>query len=112
MNGKKADAVKEKEYSKKVLDNELALLWVNTIGMMGLAFFCVFVRFDAAFPWLTAMVGLPWTAWGISKTGYTMKSTKENTAGGVKYETLMLAAKQINPQTASDSDAEETVTDL
>lgn len=112
MNGKKADAVKEKEYSKKVLDNELALLWVNTIGMMALAFFCVHVRFDAAFPWLTAMVGLPWAAWGVSKTGYTMKSTKENTAGGVKYETAMLAVKQTNPQAVSDSNAEEAVTDL
>ena len=102
----------QKEYSKKVLDNELALLWVNTIGMMLLAFYCVRTRFDAAFPWLTAMVGLPWAAWGVSKTGYTMKSTKENTAGGVKYETLMLAAKEAaNPHPISDME-EETVTDL
>ena len=103
--------MKEKEYSKKVLDNELALLWVNTIGMMLLAFYCVRTQFDAAFPWLTAMGGLPWAAWGVSKTGYTMKSTKENTAGGVKYETLMLAAKEaVNPQL--NAETEETVTDL
>ncbi|MGM9917449.1 hypothetical protein [Anaerotignum sp.] len=100
----------QQEYSKKVLDNELALLWVNTIGMMALAFYCVYTRFDAAFPWLTAMVGLPWAAWGVSKTGYTMKSAKQNTAGGITYETAMLAAKaeHQNPQTI----AEETVTDL
>ena len=103
--------MKEKEYSKKVLDNELALLWVNTIGMMALAFYCVRTQFDAAFPWLTAMVGLPWAAWGVSKTGYTMKSTKENTAGGVKYETLMLAAKE-DAKTQSISETEERVMDL
>lgn len=102
-----------KEYSKKVLDNELALLWVNTIGMMALAFYCVRTQFDAAFPWLTAMVGLPWTAWSVSKTGYTMKSTKQNTPGGITYEMAMLEAKaklQANPQAVSET--EETVTDL
>ncbi len=101
--------MKEKEYSKKVLDNELALLWVNTIGMMALAFYCVRTQFDAAFPWLTAMVGLPWTAWGVSKTGYTMKSTRENTAGGIIYESV-IQEKQTNPQT--NAEEEETVTDL
>ena len=101
-----------KEYSKIVLDNELRILKTNTYGVLLLAFFCVYKEFDAAFPWLTALVGLPWTAWGVSKTGYTMKSTKENTVGGVKYETAMLAAQQTNPQTVSDSNAEEAVTDL
>lgn len=101
---------KQKEYSKKILNQELALLWVNTIGMMALAFFCVVRKFDAAFPWLTAMVGLPWTAWGVSKTGYTMKSTKQNTAGGITYETAMLAANAAAAKTQTP--AEETVTDL
>ena len=102
----------EKEYSKKVLDHELALLWVNTVGMMVLAFYCVHVRFDAAFPWLTAMVGLPWAAWGVSKTGYTMKSTKQNTVGGITYETAMLAAKAANPQMDAEEETEELITDL
>lgn len=100
---------KQKEYSKKILDQELGLLWVNTIGMMALAFFCVLRKFDAAFPWLTAMVGLPWTAWGVSKTGYTMKSTKQNTAGGITYETAMLAAHATEK---TQTTAEEAVTDL
>ena len=103
--------MKEKEYSKKVLDNELALLWVNTIGMMALAFFCVHVRFDAAFPWLTAMVGLPWAAWGVSKTGYTMKSTKENTAGGLKYEAILRSTEKGKPQEIAEV-VEEIITDL
>ena len=103
----------QKEYSKKVLDNELALLWVNTIGTLLLAFFCVYIRFEAAFPWLTAQVGLPWTAWGVSKTGYTMKSTKQNTPGGITYEMAMLEAKaKLQANTQSISETEETVTDL
>ena len=35
------------------------------------------------------MVSLPWAAWGVSKTGYTMKSVKENTSGGIVYESAM-----------------------
>ncbi|MBQ9091747.1 MAG: hypothetical protein IJY52_05725 [Anaerotignum sp.] len=102
----------EKEYSQMILGEELKILKVNTYGCLLLAFFCAYLGFDSAFPWLTAQVGLPWTAWGFSKTGYTMKSTKQNTAGGITYETAMLAAKaaQANPQT--NSETEETVTDL
>lgn len=67
----------------------MALLWVNTVGVIGLAFYCVNQNFDAAFPWLTAMVSLPWAAWGVSKTGYTMKSLKENTRGGIVYDSAV-----------------------
>lgn len=79
----------DKEFSKRIMRMEMKLLWVNTIGMLGLAFLCTLMRFDAAFPWLSAMVGLPWAAWGVSKTGYTMKSMKENTVGGIVYDSLM-----------------------
>jgi len=80
---------KRKEFSKQIMAKEMALLWVNTVGVIGLAFYCVHQNFDAAFPWLTAMVSLPWAAWGVSKTGYTMKSTKENTKGGIVYDSAV-----------------------
>lgn len=80
---------KKKEFSKKIMNMEMALLWINTLGVLGLAYLCVLKSFDAAFPWLTAMVTLPWAAWGVSKTGYTMKSVKENTQGGIVYENMM-----------------------
>ncbi|KXL51998.1 hypothetical protein CLNEO_26970 [Anaerotignum neopropionicum] len=67
----------------------MALLWVNTIGVIGLAYYSVFCGSDSAFPWLTAMVSLPWAAWGVSKTGYTMKSIKENTMGGIIYDSAI-----------------------
>ena len=80
---------KELEFSKVIMKQEMQLLWINTIGVLGLAFYCVHNSFDAAFPWLSAMVSLPWAAWGVSKTGYTMKSVKENTSGGIVYESAM-----------------------
>lgn len=87
---------KKKEFSKSIMAMEMALLWVNTAGVLGLAFYCVYKCFDAAFPWLTAMVTLPWAAWGVSKTGYTMKSMKENTRGGIVYDSAISDMEVIN----------------
>ncbi len=84
---------RKKEFSKKIMGWELFLLWVNTVGVLGLAYLCVLKTFDAGLPWLTAMVGLPWAAWGVSKTGYTMKSWKENTKGGIVFENMMKGEK-------------------
>lgn len=83
------ESQKRQEFSKVIMRMEMRLLWINTLGVLGLAYYCVYKGFDAAFPWLSAMVSLPWAAWGVSKTGYTMKSTKENTAGGIVYETAV-----------------------
>ncbi len=77
------------EFSKRIMVMEMALLWVNTVGVIGLAYYSVFRGSDSAFPWLTAMVSLPWAAWGVSKTGYTMKSMRENTSGGVVYDSVV-----------------------
>lgn len=101
----------QKEYSQFILGEELKILKVNTYGCLLLAFFCAYLGFESAFPWLTTQVGLPWTAWGFSKTGYTMKSTKQNTAGGITYEMAMLAA-QTATKTKMNAETEETVTDL
>lgn len=73
-------------FSKKIMRLEMMLLWVHTLGVLGLAYLSVWKMFDAALPWLTAMVSLPWAAWSVSKTGYTMKSMKENMQGGIVYD--------------------------
>ncbi len=105
-------AKKEQGFSKRIMKMEMRLLCVNTLGVLGLAYYSVYKGFDAGFPWLTAMVGLPWTAWGVSKTGYTMKSTKENTPGGIVYEMAMLQAGQTNPQADAEIPEEEILRDL
>lgn len=80
---------KRKEFSKQIMAREMALLWIVTLGVLGLAFYSVKENFDASFPWLTAMVSLPWAAWSVSKTGYTMKSMRENTKGGIVYDSAL-----------------------
>ena len=80
---------KKKEFSKTLLVQESILIWVHTIAMIVLAYICVFRSSYAELPWLTAMVALPWTAYGVSQHAYYKKAQAENTKDGIKYETVM-----------------------
>ena len=75
----KKDKKKEKkEFSKRLLVQEPALIWIMTLGLLVLAFICVFKEAYAELPWLTAMVALPWGAYGVSQAYYYKKAEKEN----------------------------------
>lgn len=78
-----------REFSKTLLIQESALMWIHTIGCLGLAWYCIHLQFDASLPWIAASVGLPWAAYGVSQVFYYKKSLAENTAGGVKYESVL-----------------------
>ena len=80
------------EYSKRITNDMRGLLWVISVGAVLLAFYCAHLRFDAAFPWITAMVGLPWTAWGTAAAFYLNLAKSDHKAGGITYE----AAKADN----------------
>ena len=78
-----------KEFSKTLLIQEAALIWVMNLSFIVLAFYCISKGYIGTLPWLTAMIGFPWTAYGVSQAMYYRKSTIENTAGGIKYDTVM-----------------------
>lgn len=82
------------EFSKWLLMQETILIWIVTITFLVLAFVCITNQYFGELPWLTAMAGFPWTAYGASQAFYYKKSEKENTVGGIKYETVM-ADKQV-----------------
>lgn len=77
------------EFSKRLLLQESILIWVITIAFIVLAFFCVVNQYFGELPWLAAMCGFPWSAYGASQAFYFRKTEKENTKGGIKYETVM-----------------------
>lgn len=87
-----------KEFSKTLLKQESALIWIMSLSFIVLAFYCIHEGFTGSLPWLAAMVGFPWTAYGVSQAMYYKKSMKENTCGGIKYETVMEEARKINTQ--------------
>lgn len=78
-----------KEFSKLLLIQESALIWILTISFILLAALCIVKDYAGSLPWLTAMTSLPWAAYGVSQCFYYNKATKENTMGGIKYETVM-----------------------
>lgn len=80
---------KKQEFSKLLLIQESILIWIVTIAFVILAYICIINQYFGELPWLTAMVGLPWTAYGVSQGFYYRKAEKENTKGGIKYETVM-----------------------
>jgi cation transport ATPase len=77
------------EFSKWLLIQETALIWLVTIAFLVLAFICIQNQYFGELPWLTAMAAFPWTAYGVSQAFYYKKATAENTKDGIKYETTM-----------------------
>lgn len=88
---------KEKSsFSKFLLKQESVLIWIITIAFIVLAFYCIHNQFFGELPWLGAMVAFPWTAYGASQAFYYRKSEKENTQGGIKYDTTMYSLNNSN----------------
>lgn len=84
---------KKMEFSKLLLLQESMLIWVMTIAFIALSFVCVLNQYFGELPWLAAMCGFPWTAYGASQAFYFRKAEKENTSGGIKFETAMQNCK-------------------
>lgn len=80
---------KKLEFSKSLLVQESILIWIITIAFIVLAFVCIAKQFFGELPWLAAMCAFPWTAYGVSQGFYYRKSEKENTQGGIKYDSVM-----------------------
>lgn len=86
----KKDNKKEKtSFSKALLIQESILIWIITISFLVLAFYCVVKAYFGELPWLSVIVGFPWSAYAISQAAYYKKSGKENTTGGIVYEQAM-----------------------
>lgn len=83
------------EFSKTLLKQESALIWIMSLSFILLAFYCIYKGFTGSLPWLAAMVGFPWTAYGVSQMMYYKKSMAENTSGGIKYETVLEEVKKV-----------------
>ena len=77
------------EFSKILLIQESVLIWIMTIFFMYLAYLSIQNQYFGELPWLAAMVGFPWTAYGVSQMYYYKKSMKENSKTGIKYDAVM-----------------------
>lgn len=104
------------EFSKWLLIQESVLIWIITISFIILSFYCVMNQFFGELPWLAAMVGFPWTAYGVSQTFYYKKATAENTEGGIQYQNLIQDLSnridEYEDQSGLEIDLEQILSDL
>lgn len=77
---------KKASFSKMMLVQESALIWLVTISCLLMAFVCIFTGSFVELPWITAMVGCPWAAYAITQNAYYKKAMQENTKGGIVYD--------------------------
>lgn len=84
----------KKEFSKVLLIQESVLIWIISIAFIVLSFYCIALGFMGSLPWLAAMVGCPWAAYGVSQMYYYKKATVENSVGGLKFESTMSELNQ------------------
>lgn len=77
---------KKKEWSKQLIADVRALLWVVTIGALILAGWCIHKGYVGSLPWLSAMVGLPWSAHGLICSCYLNMAKSDHRVGGITYE--------------------------
>ena len=79
------------EFSKRLISDIRALLWVVTVGGLLLAAYCILADYAGALPWLSAMVGLPWTAHGTVCAFYLNMAKSDHKEGGITFEAAKAA---------------------
>lgn len=82
---------KKPEYSKRLVSDIRALLWVVTVGGLLLAAYCIHEGYTGSLPWLAAMVGLPWTAHGVVCSFYLNMAKSDHKTGGITFEAAKAA---------------------
>lgn len=102
QHGKREVTKTKAEYSKKLVTDIRSLLWVVTVGGLLLAFYCVRKNYLGALPWVTSMVGLPWTAHGVICSFYLNMAKSDHKVGGITFETAKANNFVVN-HTSNDS---------
>lgn len=89
-----------KDFSKRLISDIRWLLWVVTLGGIVLAAYCVRKGYTGSLPWLSAMVGLPWTAHGVVCSFYLNMAKSDHSEGGITFESAK--ANNFEVDTGSD----------
>ena len=74
------------DFSKQLISDILWLLWAVTIGGLLLAGYCIRQGYTGSLPWLSATVGLPWTAHGVVCSFYLNMAKSDHREGGITFE--------------------------
>ena len=87
-------AVKAKEFTQFMILSDNAILWYMCVAYTALAAYSIYKNFTGSLPWLTGGLGLAFTAWATIQSFLIKKSERQNTVGGITYDTAMINAKK------------------
>lgn len=94
---------KKLEYSKRLISDIRYLLWFVTVGGFLLAVICIYKGFQGSLPWISAMVGLPWSAHGVVCAFYLNMAKSDHKDGGI---TMAQFKATVNNLAASENSKE------
>ena len=77
---------RKEDFSKKFINDIRPLLWIVTLGGLALAGLCIYTGYTGSLPWITGMVGLPWTAHGTICAFYLNMAKSDHSEGGITFE--------------------------
>ena len=87
-------AAKAKEFTQFMILSDNAILWYMCVAYTALAAYSIYKNFTGSLPWLTGGLGLAFAAWATIQSFLIKKSERQNTAGGITYDTAMIKAKK------------------
>ena len=83
-------------FSKLVIRDIRPLLWVVTLGGFVLAVIALVLDRQNSLPWISALVGLPWTAHGVVCAFYMDMAKSDHRSGGITFESAKAQEFQKN----------------
>ena len=85
---------KAKEFTQFMILSDNAILWYMCVAYTVLAAYSIYKNFTGSLPWLTGGLGLAFAAWATIQSFLIKKSERQNTAGGITYDTAMANVKK------------------
>ena len=100
-------AAKAKEFTQFMILSDNAILWYMCIAYTALAAYSIYKNFTGSLPWLTGGLGLAFAAWATIQSFLIKKSERQNTAGGITYETAMANVNKEVTETFTEGEVRD-----
>lgn len=106
---RRSAAAKAKEFTQFMIISDNTILWYMCVAYTGLAAYSIYKNYVGSLPWLTGGLGLAFAAWATIQSFLIKKSEKQNTVGGITYDTAMQRLGADGNQSAASQDEAYTV---
>ena len=100
-------AAKAKEFTQFMILSDNAILWYMCVAYTALAAYSIYKNFTGSLPWLTGGLGLAFAAWATIQSFLIKKSERQNTAGGITYDTAMANVKKEVTKAFTDGEVRD-----